>query len=515
MIHKQLQLIPKERLNTEKGFSLVEVLLSIVIFALLISVFIGSLIYNQESERLAGDRARATFLAKEGLEAVRNMRDENFDNLAVGTHGLSNSGNSWSFSGSSDTTDIFTRSINISDVDEKTKLITSTVIWQQNEQRSGQVILTERLTNWQRMNPTEAEQFYFDTTNAQIQAGVAPRIYNLTLENTGIEDVTIASTEISWSGVSSGAHLQEITIDGNSVWTGDDASGSSQDIDDFTVEFGGGTYPVELIFDKAINGITVTITFTMTDGSTQVVVFTPGAPPDTTPPADVTDLAASNPTTYSIDLSWTAPGDDGNTGTATSYDIRYSTSIINSSNWGSATQVSGEPTPSSAGSSESMTVSGLSSNTTYYFALKTSDEVLNKSDLSNIASGTTLAAPQANYLVVNTATIALSGNDVINITLQNSGPTSITITSMIVSWSGVASNRRLKNIAINGSEVWVGNNLSGVTEDIADVTLISGGAAIPLDYLRFSNTISGIILSITFNMSDGSSKTVSGIGPVI
>jgi hypothetical protein len=108
---------------------------------------------------------------------------------------------------------------------------------------------------------------------------------------------------------------------------------------------------------------------------------------------------------------------------------------------------------------------------------------------------------------VNTATVALSGDDVVNITLQNSGPTDITITSMIVSWSGVASNRRLKNIAINGSEVWTGNALSGVTEDITD--------AIPLNYLRFSNTISGIILSITFNMSDGSSKTVSGIGPVI
>ena len=492
-----------------------EVLLAIVIFALLVGVFVSSLIYSQENEHLAGNRARATFIAKEGLEAVRNIRDDNFDNLTIGAHGLVVSGNVWNFSGSSDTVDIFTRVINISDVDAVTKLITSTITWKQNEQRNGEVTLTMRLTNWQRINPTEAEQFYFDTTNAQIKAGLNPRIYDLTLENIGIEDVTIASTEISWTGVSSGAHLQEIAIDGNSVWTGDDASGSTQDIDDFTVEFGGGTYPVELIFDKAINGITVTIVFTMTDGSTKTVVFTPGEAPDTTPPAAVTDLATSNPTTSSIGLSWTAPGDDGNTGTASSYDIRYSTSTITSSNWSSATQVSGEPTPSSAGSSESMTVSGLSLGTTYYFALKTSDDVLNVSDLSNVASGTTLSAPQANYLVVNTATVALSGNDVVNITLQNSGPTNITISSMIVSWSGVAVNRRLRNIAINGSVVWTGNALSGATEDITDVTLISGSPAIPMNYLRFSNTISGIILSITFNMSDGSSKTVSGIGPVL
>jgi hypothetical protein len=40
-----------------------------------------------------------------------------------------------------------------------------------------------------------------------------------------------------------------------------------------------------------------------------------------------------------------------------------------------------------------MTVSGLSAGTTYYFALKTSDESLNSSSVSNVVSGTTSAAP--------------------------------------------------------------------------------------------------------------------------
>ncbi|HUW82310.1 MAG TPA: Calx-beta domain-containing protein, partial [Phycisphaerae bacterium] len=112
-------------------------------------------------------------------------------------------------------------------------------------------------------------------------------------------------------------------------------------------------------------------------------------PPDTTPPADITDLAASNPQAYSVDLTWTAPGDDGTTGTASSYDVRYSTATISEANWGSATQASGEPSPSSAGSPESMTVSGLSSETTYFFAIKTRDEVPNESGLSNVVSETT------------------------------------------------------------------------------------------------------------------------------
>jgi len=115
----------------------------------------------------------------------------------------------------------------------------------------------------------------------------------------------------------------------------------------------------------------------------------PPLPADTTPPAAITDLTCSNPTFTSIDLSWTAPGDDGNSGTAASYDIRYSTEPISEQNWDSAIQITGEPTPAQAGSSQSMTVSGLTSGTTYYFAIKTSDEASNISRISNVASLTT------------------------------------------------------------------------------------------------------------------------------
>jgi hypothetical protein len=111
---------------------------------------------------------------------------------------------------------------------------------------------------------------------------------------------------------------------------------------------------------------------------------------DTTAPAAVSNLATANPTGTSIQLSWTAPGDDGATGTATSYDIRYSTISITDGNWAGATQVTGEPTPAAAGTAQNMTVSGLNSDTTYYFAMKTSDEVPNTSALSNVPSGTTL-----------------------------------------------------------------------------------------------------------------------------
>lgn len=59
-------------------------------------------------------------------------------------------------------------------------------------------------------------------------------------------------------------------------------------------------------------------------------VFCPAAAgaQDTTAPADISNLAAE-PFLVSSQtrLSWTAPGDDGNTGTAASYQIRYSSSL--------------------------------------------------------------------------------------------------------------------------------------------------------------------------------------------
>ncbi|RCV63253.1 PKD repeat-containing protein [Methanophagales archaeon] len=112
--------------------------------------------------------------------------------------------------------------------------------------------------------------------------------------------------------------------------------------------------------------------------------------PDTTPPSAVTDLATIDPTSNSIKLTWTAPGDDGNTGTATTYDIRYlEGTSITESEWASAIQCTDEPSPNPAGSAEAFVETGLSPDTTYYFALKTADEVPNWSPISNSPSGTT------------------------------------------------------------------------------------------------------------------------------
>jgi len=138
----------EQRIFSGGGFSLIEVILASSIFILLATAFIGAYLYGEESTALAGERARATLLAEEGLEATRNMGDENFSNLTAGTHGLALSGNQWVFSGLSDTNGIFTRQLAITTADAARKNVTSKVTWQQNAQRTGLVSLITELTNW-------------------------------------------------------------------------------------------------------------------------------------------------------------------------------------------------------------------------------------------------------------------------------------------------------------------------------------------------------------------------------
>jgi phosphodiesterase/alkaline phosphatase D-like protein len=120
------------------------------------------------------------------------------------------------------------------------------------------------------------------------------------------------------------------------------------------------------------------------------------ANPDVTAPSSVTNLALSSPTTSSMVLTWTAPGDDGAVGTANLYDIRYSTApIVTPADFTAASQVSGEPIPTVAGTAQNMTVTGLSANTTYYFAMKTQDEAPNVSVVSNVPTLATVSAPDS------------------------------------------------------------------------------------------------------------------------
>ncbi len=110
---------------------------------------------------------------------------------------------------------------------------------------------------------------------------------------------------------------------------------------------------------------------------------------DLTAPAAIADLTVTGTTGTSASIRWTAPGDDGTTGTATTYDIRYSSSAITTVNWGSATAVTGEPAPAAAGTQQTFTINGLTPGRSYYVAIRATDDAGNVSGLSNVPTATT------------------------------------------------------------------------------------------------------------------------------
>ena len=97
---------------------------------------------------------------------------------------------------------------------------------------------------------------------------------------------------------------------------------------------------------------------------------------DNVAPSAITDLVAKpRPKSGSVQLIWTAPGDDEhNNGRAKYYEIRYSTAAITEGNFASATLCTNVPTPDFGGHIQNYEVTGLTPETTYYFAIKTFDD---------------------------------------------------------------------------------------------------------------------------------------------
>ncbi|MBN1889244.1 MAG: right-handed parallel beta-helix repeat-containing protein [Thermoflexales bacterium] len=147
----------------------------------------------------------------------------------------------------------------------------------------------------------------------------------------------------------------------------------------------GGDYTLTGAFGQPDAGELSGGTFSLSGGfwgSSEQITIT-----DTTPPAAITDLVASTSSgPGSVDLGWTATGDDGITGTAFAYVVRYHTQPITGTNWSSATDVAGEPAPQAAGTAQGMSVGGLVPGRTYYFAIQAADEGNNLSALSNSPS---------------------------------------------------------------------------------------------------------------------------------
>jgi fibronectin type 3 domain-containing protein len=216
-------------------------------------------------------------------------------------------------------------------------------------------------------------------------------------------------------------------------------------------------------FDEAVNASALSNVITLTTPAT-----------DPTPPSAITDLQAVSPNIRSVQLTWTAPGNDGNVGKATGYDVRYSTSPITEANWASATQAEDELAQKDSGLAMKYQANQLGTNTTYYFAVKTVDDAGNYSALSNVVSATTFTptpdsvtvtslaqlqqaidnAPVGGRIITlaagsynQTSTIAITGKN--NITIQGA---TTNYADTVVSGPGINSSTLDINFKVNDSD---------------------------------------------------------------
>ena len=139
-------------MRNQPGQSLVELLIAMGIFVLSVSAITFLILDVYLADRAGRERMIATFLAKEGIEATRSIRDNNWSDLTPGDRGLTISGSNWIFQGEQEGIDDKlhqgVRTITIQDIDSDRKKITSRVSWQLTGARSQEVTLISYLTNW-------------------------------------------------------------------------------------------------------------------------------------------------------------------------------------------------------------------------------------------------------------------------------------------------------------------------------------------------------------------------------
>nr|MBN2278939.1 hypothetical protein [candidate division Zixibacteria bacterium] len=115
---------------------------------------------------------------------------------------------------------------------------------------------------------------------------------------------------------------------------------------------------------------------------------------DIIPPGKIFNLTILGPVDSTCLLSWMAPGDDGYSGLATKYDLRFTTDSNILKNWTNAYANPYMPLPITAGNNQQFLVTGLIPDSNYCFAIKTLDNAGNISEISNIVREPISGLPQ-------------------------------------------------------------------------------------------------------------------------
>ena len=274
-----------------RGFILLEVLLSIGLIALILSVLGGVVLISNGTSR-GTQSVRASMAAQEGLSALQSLSFASLTNTTTGTLAFSN--NRWTLgSGAPQTISTgITRTVRVKSVnrnascnivssggtvDTDSKTLESDVSWIDLAGRSHLIALTSLRTQWNNPQgtcfvPTQAGCSNIDyMTSGEWFGGKQLRTVYFTNTCSSIP-IVIDKMIFTWDN---GAEIQQVFIDSTKVWSasgpgtpsGEQNSGITLDISNFTLNPGIQYELNKTQFEHAMSGTTVTITLIFADGT--------------------------------------------------------------------------------------------------------------------------------------------------------------------------------------------------------------------------------------------------------
>lgn len=151
-----------ELLRKNKSEILVELLLALALFALVSGATVAVIAGAELGIVRSQQETQALAIAQEGAEAVRLIREDSFNKLTNGSHGLVLNGQRWQLQGSQDQHGDFARQVDVAiahrnqlgelddhgEADPDSKLITTRVNWRSNFGTQQTLEIPVLLTNW-------------------------------------------------------------------------------------------------------------------------------------------------------------------------------------------------------------------------------------------------------------------------------------------------------------------------------------------------------------------------------
>ncbi|PIV90715.1 hypothetical protein COW46_01045 [Candidatus Gracilibacteria bacterium CG17_big_fil_post_rev_8_21_14_2_50_48_13] len=256
----------------KKGFVTIDVLLGMVLLGLVISGIMLSLISLYSSNTDLSATERVVTVLQESNEALRSIRNKDFETLVPGTYGLAFAlPQGWTLSPSPDVVEGMNRQVVIETVSQHVRRLTTTISWDGGAKTSTSVVY---LTNWKKLFEQAPHLQFLVDDNELISDGRGnSEIHGLLLGNDKSSPIVVDKVEITWDKPMH--ELKEIIVGGNQVWsstgpgtpTGLQQTPALVDITDLVIG-GNGTILIDkFVFTGNVNNVDVTIRFIMGDGS--------------------------------------------------------------------------------------------------------------------------------------------------------------------------------------------------------------------------------------------------------